>query len=118
MNTQTLKGKNIPAFTIASLCAPILVGLLSYPLCLHYLRDSDPTGKAGYFVVVALLILMTLAVSLGSLLGLAFAIVAHLKKEAWLPMRMLIVALNLSLISFGCLTYLSLPKSTSVEQYP
>ncbi len=110
--------RTVPKFTIASLVAPILVGALSYPVWLYSLRDSDPTGKAGFFVVVALIFLMICSVSVGSLLGLVFAIVAHRKKEAWVPVRVLSFILNASLVSFGCYTYLSLPRPNSTEQQP
>jgi hypothetical protein len=108
----------VAKFTIASLVAPIVVGALSYPVWLYSLRDSDPTGKAGFFVVVALIFLVICSVSVGSLLGLVFAIIAHRKKEAWVSVRIFSFILNASLVSFGCYTYLSLPRQNSMEQLP
>ena len=110
--------KKAPTFTIASLIAPILIGALSYPVCLYFLRDSDPTGKAGFFVVVALITLVTFAVAAGSLLGLALAIAAHLRKEKWLPIRILSLIVNTLFVSFGGFTFYSLPRDRSSAEHP
>ena len=110
--------RRVPKFTIASLIAPFLVGALSYPVWLYTLRESDPTEKAGFFVVAALIILVICSVSVGSLLGLVFAIVAQRKREVWLPIRILSLTLNASLVSFGCYTYLSIPRANATEQHP
>jgi MFS family permease len=102
-----------PSFTIASIIAPGLIGALSYPVCLYYLRDSDPTGEGGFFVVFALMALMTFAVAAGSLVGLALAIVAHLRKEKWLPIRILSLIVNTLFVFLGGYTFYSLPRDRS-----
>jgi len=102
--------RRLPAFTIASLGTPILIGVLSYPTWSYYLRDSDPTGKAGMFVVVALVILTILSVAAGSVVGLILAIIGHFRKERWRLFRGLSLILNTLVLAFGIYTLCSLPR--------
>lgn len=103
--------KRWPPFTIASFMSPVLVGVASYPIWSYYLRDSDPTGKGGMFVVVALIILTTLSVAVGSVFGLVFAITGHIKRERWLVARVLFMVANTLIAGYGIYTFCSLPRA-------
>lgn len=102
--------RRFPGFSLLSLAAPFLFGFASYPIWLRVF-DDDPTGKAGMFVVVAALTCAAFTAAGGALIGTAFVIVAHSRRERFIPIRAFSLLVNLAVLGYGLHLWFSLPRT-------
>jgi hypothetical protein len=103
-----------PFFTVGSLLSAPVLALVSIPIWRivieHQIRNdpqqiySPDPGQFGAFGVIAGVVLTALV---SAALGAVLAIVAHVRREAFIPFRAITFTTNVALVGYG--VYLLLP---------
>ena len=102
--------RGFPLLTLLSLFPACLLWRFTYPLWFAAL-DNDDTGKAGYFVAVAAVISTGLTAGAGAFVGAILAVVAQVRRETLLPLRVVSLACNIAAFGYELYVFLALPRS-------
>ena len=97
-----------PLYTVCSLLSAAVLGIASIPIWRmvieHQVANSSEPGYSpdpGQFGYLGVIVGVTLTTLTGAVLGVVFAIVAHLRQETFLLFRALTLLGNLVLVGFG-----------------
>ena len=102
--------RRFPHYTVCSLLSAAVLAVASIPIWRivieHQIANSPEPGYSpdpGQFGVLGVIVGVTLTALAGAVLGVAFAIVAHVRREPFVLFRALTFIANLALV--GVCTY-------------